>query len=1325
MMPEWYPLYVWPLLVTAAILAALALFAWRRRPTPGAGAFALLMVAASEWALGYALELGSTTLLAKVFWADVQYLGIVVVPGAWLVFVLRYVGAEEWLSRRNLALLAIEPVVMLALVRTSAAHGLVRSSVRLDSSGPFPALDYSYGVVFWINAAYSYVLLLVGILLLLHVSLRPPHLYRRQVIVLLIGLLAPWVGNVLYISGLRPFSYLDPSPFAFILTGLAVVGGLFRFRLLDLVPIARSAIIESMDEGVLVLDAQDRVVDLNPAAAEVIGQPISEIIGRPADQILSAWPGMVERYHDVAETRTQITLEVGDAQRTYDLRISPLYDRRGRLVGRLFVSLDVTKRKQAEKSLREEKEIFFSILQKAPYGVLLIDQDERCLYVNPEFTKITGCTLDEIPTVGDWFQRAFPDPASRKEVIERWKSDTVQRISRVFSVVCEDDQVREVEFRPTLLDGGRAILVLSDVTERKRAEEALRESEQRLRQMAENSRDAFWLRDIESLDMIYVTPAFERLWGRPIEDAYEQPTSWLSDVHPEDRDRIATTFERQVQGEPTEDEYRIVWPDGSIHWIRDRVFPILDEAGDAYRTFGIVEDISERKRAERLLEALNQAALAMEKALTPEEIFTAVAKELEKLGFSCTVFLTDKDQTQLIPRHYNYEAQVVKAAERLTGLKAEEFSIPIEAVDVYRQGVWQRQTVFVENVEDVVRQVLPGPAERFTGQIAEILEIPKSINAPLVVEDRVIALLSVQADDLSEADVSAITAFAHQIAASWRKAQLFEQAQQEIAERRQAETALRQRTRELELLNRANRALNSTLDLDLVLATVLEEMRRLLDVTASSIWLADPGTDEVICRQAAGLHSETVRGWRLAPGEGIAGWVARHGESLIVPDVQADERYFPGVDQRIGLSLHSLLSVPLLVRQSVIGALQVMDSEVGRFSTEDLALLEPLAASAAVAIENARLYAALRDHAEQLEQRVQERTVEVQAQYARLDAILRSTTDGIVVLDKTGNITQANPVAQTWLNRTLSAEDVGRLRETMWDVAQQASAETVPEGMPKAMVELTGLDLELSAAPVMEAGTAQPGEPAVVLAIHDVTHLAALDRMKSRFVANVSHELRTPVTTIKLYAHLMRQYPERWREYLLPLAHEADHQARLVEEILQISRMEAGRLEIVAAPTSLDELTRGIVAGHQVLAQEKGLTLEYHLSTDGERGAGPVALIDPERMMQAMNNLVGNAIRYTLLGGAVTISTGEQEAGDRRWATMTVTDTGIGIPEDELPYIFERFFRGEEPREMQPAGTGLGLSIAREIVELHGGHVTVESEKGVGSVFTIWLPLTD
>jgi two-component system sensor histidine kinase VicK len=112
-------------------------------------------------------------------------------------------------------------------------------------------------------------------------------------------------------------------------------------------------------------------------------------------------------------------------------------------------------------------------------------------------------------------------------------------------------------------------------------------------------------------------------------------------------------------------------------------------------------------------------------------------------------------------------------------------------------------------------------------------------------------------------------------------------------------------------------------------------------------------------------------------------------------------------------------------------------------------------------------------------------------------------------------------------------------------------------------------------------------------------------------------------------------------------------------------------------------------------------------------------------MIQVLNNLVSNAIRYTLEGGSVIVSIGEQAAEGRRWATITVADTGMGIPASEMPHIFDRFFRGKRPREMQLTGTGLGLSIVQEIVQYHGGQVEVESEENAGSIFTVWLPLAD
>lgn len=171
----------------------------------------------------------------------------------------------------------------------------------------------------------------------------------------------------------------------------------------------------------------------------------------------------------------------------------------------------------------------------------------------------------------------------------------------------------------------------------------------------------------------------------------------------------------------------------------------------------------------------------------------------------------------------------------------------------------------------------------------------------------------------------------------------------DITARKRAEQSLRRR-------NRVRRALVSTLDLNQLLDVILEEIRRLLGVTSSSIWLTDPKTGELVCLQSIGPKNEIVRGWRLSPGQGIAGWVICHGESLIVPDAWADDRYFKGVDEQTGLGLRSILTVPMRVKGGMLGVLQVLDTEVGRFSAAELELLESLISSASIAIENARLY---------------------------------------------------------------------------------------------------------------------------------------------------------------------------------------------------------------------------------------------------------------------------------------------------------------------------------------------------------------------------------
>jgi PAS domain S-box-containing protein len=215
----------------------------------------------------------------------------------------------------------------------------------------------------------------------------------------------------------------------------------------------------------------------------------------------------------------------------------------------------------------------------------------------------------------------------------------------------------------------------------------------------------------------------------------------------------------------------------------------------------------------------------------------------------------------------------------------------------------------------------------------------------------------------------------------------------EVATRREAEWALQRRTRELEMLHSVAQALSSSLDLDDVLANALDQARHLLDAVGCTIWLLDPQSEELICLKATGPCSETLESWQLEMVDGIVGWVARHGQSLIVPDTRADERHFKGVDRATGLETRSLLSVPLKVKQEPIGVLQVAHQEPSRFDETDLALLEPLAASAAIAIENARLY----DEANELR--------------AFNENIVQSMQEGIVVEDENGCITYANPAA--------------------------------------------------------------------------------------------------------------------------------------------------------------------------------------------------------------------------------------------------------------------------------------------------------------------------
>ncbi len=346
-----YTPYILPLLASAVIAGAVAMYAWRRRSTPSAIALSLLALAIMEWTLGYALEIAGADLPTKIFWGKIQYIGIVATPLLWLIFAVHYTDRGKWLSQRNLFLLAIIPLITVVLAFTTESHSLIWKDIQVYEAGNFSVLDVSYGFWFWVHSVYSYLLLAAGTLLILRSVGRRQGMYRGQAIALIVAVAAPWIGNALYLAGRTPIPHLDLTPFAFTISVVALTWGIFRFHLIDLSPVARDLVVEEMNDGMIVLDAQGRIADINPAAQRMINLSPSQAIGQTITDVLKPWPQIVERFRGVLEEQAEIALGEGDDRRWYEIRLSPLYDQRHRSIGRVIIVQNITERKRVQEEL--------------------------------------------------------------------------------------------------------------------------------------------------------------------------------------------------------------------------------------------------------------------------------------------------------------------------------------------------------------------------------------------------------------------------------------------------------------------------------------------------------------------------------------------------------------------------------------------------------------------------------------------------------------------------------------------------------------------------------------------------------------------------------------------------------------------------------------------------------------------------------------------------------------------------------------------------------------------------------------------------------------
>ena len=346
---------------------------------------------------------------------------------------------------------------------------------------------------------------------------------------------------------------------------------------------------------------------------------------------------------------------------------------------------------------------------------------------------------------------------------------------------------------------------------------------------------------------------------------------------------------------------------------------------------------------------------------------------------------------------------------------------------------------------------------------------------------------------------------------------------------------------------------------------------------------------------------------------------------------------------------------------------------------------------------------------------LQETLAEVENERSKLDTLFLHMTDGVVAFSNTGTVIHANPAAERMLGRPIPVgQEEGADYQTLFgDVAPLAQVLHLEQpDYLEADRNVGGRSLEL-----LLASFSREGQGGALVVIHDVTEQRKTEELRREFVANVSHELRTPLTNIRSYAETLVDSagtipPQMEKNFLEVILSESDRMTHIVQDLLTLSRFDSGHSPLNLTRFPFGPSVSDVYNAVRMEAQRHGHTVMLEMEDDL-----PQIVADRERIVQVMMNVVSNSIKYTPDGGNILIQAGQTDG--RVW--MEVSDNGIGIPAEDRPRIFERFYRVDKARSRESGGTGLGLSIAKEIVDQHGGVIRLVDRSGPGLTVRIEL----
>jgi signal transduction histidine kinase len=534
------------------------------------------------------------------------------------------------------------------------------------------------------------------------------------------------------------------------------------------------------------------------------------------------------------------------------------------------------------------------------------------------------------------------------------------------------------------------------------------------------------------------------------------------------------------------------------------------------------------------------------------------------------------------------------------------------------------------------------------------------------------------------------------------------------------------RVLELRTLQEGIKAINSALALEDVLRLIVANASQVLGGARCSVTLLDDEQGRMVTMASADWSQDSLASTGLRFDTSVAGWVVRNGKPVLLRDVKRGDGFASVSD----LPISALISIPLFLGDEAIGALIATAPDQDAFADEDLNLLSAFGDQAAVAVSNARLYGQLVEEQKQTAQLYQH----VEERRSELDAIVRGIGDGVIVADTDLRLLLMNPVAtrvfrvkpDVTSSRTLSevvphqelltlfqdalvGDEGAIVREISFSYAQEGETTLSTRG------RVSELIYQALASPILGASGKVRG---VVTVLRDITSQKELERMKSNFLSVVSHELKTPLHSIKGFVEIILMgktgvINETQADFLGTVRDQTAHLQSLIDDLLEFSRLESGQVKLRLTEVSLPEVAHSVTNRLRPMADQERIQLATQIAGDI-----PAVQADRMRIEQVLTNLVHNAIKFTPESGTVTIAV--QDLGEE--VQVAVSDTGIGIEEDELERVFDRFYQVDSSSTRHYRGTGLGLTISKHIVEYHRGRIWAQSAAGQGSTFYFVLP---